>query len=238
MKNKFDLLSMEIEIDDRDWGEDWKKQKDYSIGPVNADVEIVFRNQRDRLLDFIDKHECLLGAVAWFTDHKIINALQNKMVSIVLQKEDFLRPDSSNKEDLRKAYENIPSRLRRPELPVLGHMLSVAHDETVSPFRCVGNYNSEKSPAMPRMHNKFLIGCRYVEATNNDWLGGDIIPQAVWTGSYNFSFPAQKSFENAIIIHNSQVAEAYAKEFSQIFAFSEPLDWNAEWVAPEYRIGT
>lgn len=34
------------------------------------------------------------------------------------------------------------------------------------------------------------------------------------------------------------ILEAYYKEFQQIYALSEPLDWETEWAAPELRIGT
>jgi hypothetical protein len=239
-----DLTTLKIDNTDTEKGK--SEQRDYSLGPVNADVEIVFRNQQKRLIEFIGRYDCILGAVAWFTDLSVVNSLRDKKVSIILQKEDFLRPDSTKKQDLLKAYSSVPKTLERSELLGIGSSLSYASGDTdIQPFRCVGNINSAKAPAMPRMHNKFLVGCGYKLNTYGvdpdegfDLVYGEISPQAVWTGSYNFSYPAQKSFENAIIINNSEVAEAYAKEFSQIFAFSEQLDWHTDWVAPEYRIGT
>ena len=60
----------------------------------------------------------------------------------------------------------------------------------------------------------------------------------VWTGSYNISQTAAKSLENAVVIRDQVIAQAYFNEWSQIMALSEPLDWESEWVAPEWRIGT
>ena len=64
------------------------------------------------------------------------------------------------------------------------------------------------------------------------------ITHCVWTGSYNISQTATKSLENAVVIRDQVIAEAYFNEWSQIMALSEPLDWESEWVAPEWRIGT
>lgn len=66
----------------------------------------------------------------------------------------------------------------------------------------------------------------------------DYKPYAVWTGSFNFSDNGTKSFENAVVIEDVAIAEAYLEEWGQIAALSEPLDWSSEWMAPEWRIGT
>lgn len=47
-----------------------------------------------------------------------------------------------------------------------------------------------------------------------------------------------KSFENAVLIKNKKICRSYLKEWGQIFALSENLDWSKSWCAPEYRIGT
>ncbi len=63
-------------------------------------------------------------------------------------------------------------------------------------------------------------------------------PVRVWTGSFNLTQNAVASFENAVIISNPRIVQAYTVEFEQLFALSEPLDWTTEYVEPEYRIGT
>jgi hypothetical protein len=63
-------------------------------------------------------------------------------------------------------------------------------------------------------------------------------PYAVWTGSYNFSYTASLSFENAIVTTRQKIVDAYYKEWAQVVALSEPLNWSRAWAEPEWRIGT
>ena len=65
-----------------------------------------------------------------------------------------------------------------------------------------------------------------------------VVPYKVWTGSFNFTNNAERSFENAVVLEEPSIVQAYFKEFQQIAALSEPLDWESEWVEPEWRIGT
>jgi len=58
------------------------------------------------------------------------------------------------------------------------------------------------------------------------------------TGSLNLTETATTSFENAVLIKNKKICNAYLNEWAQIFALSENLDWTKEWCAPEFRIGT
>lgn len=60
----------------------------------------------------------------------------------------------------------------------------------------------------------------------------------VWTGSYNFTQNAERSWENAVIIRDPVIADAYLREWAQLYSLSEPLDWKSPYVAPEWRIGT
>lgn len=54
----------------------------------------------------------------------------------------------------------------------------------------------------------------------------------------NFTKNAAQSFENAIVVQNTQIAGSFMQEYSQVAALSEPLDWTSDWVEPEWRIGT
>lgn len=160
-------------------------------------------------------------------------------VSIVVQKEDFLRPDLGERpgwaQQLRRLYGELPSPLTRYDLPGLVPSLSYASDPSIAAVRCVGHHNRERKAASPRMHNKFLVFCDHGRDENGD---PRLVPRRVWTGSYNISVNAAASWENAVLIHSTEIADAYALEFGQIMAFSEALDWTSDWVAPEYRIGT
>ena len=81
-------------------------------------VEVIFRNQDHRLTMLIAEASnqgwLCFGAVAWLTDLNLLSELGNLSSSILVQKEDFLRPDLGQRSggvrvnDLRKAYEAIP----------------------------------------------------------------------------------------------------------------------------------
>lgn len=217
-------------------------QEDYSDLFLNPrSVKAVFRRHNFELIKFIRSYPVHLGAIAWLTDLDVIAELSSSRVALIVQKEDFLRPDVvGSKAKLRSAYESLYSFIHSNEVPgVVQYLQSIAPFE-IDPIRCVGNVNRTDSPAFPRMHNKFLIGCDYKssEEIGPDAEGGCVIPKAVWTGSYNFTFTAATSFENALIVEDPRVARAFALEWSQIFALSEPLNWSEDWVSPEYWLGT
>jgi hypothetical protein len=210
-------------------------------------IEAYFDNLEDALIEKINKHKngFIFGCVAWLTSEPILNALATcKNVQILVQKEDFLRPDSDSKthwnKKLQKLYGNLSFEYERHMLKDPIGELSFASDPTVHPVMCVGNHNKEKHPAFPRSHHKFLVFCDYTENENkfdfNYW------PIAVWTGSFNFTKNATHSFENALYIEdksgNNPILQAYLNEHHQIFTLSEMLDWETTWIEPRYRIGT
>ncbi|MGW9182501.1 hypothetical protein [Agromyces sp. NPDC055661] len=158
----------------------------------------------------------------------------------MVQKEDFLRPDARAAADwaarLRASYGLLHNSFARFQFPQPLGTASYAGDPTLEPVRCVGNHNSAKSPAMPRMHHKFLVRLQVNEAAHD--VADRLQPVAVWTGSFNFSKNAGYSFENAVEIHDTTIARSYFEEFSRVMTLSEPLEWESEWVYPEWRIGT
>lgn len=219
--------------------------RDNSVSVVGADVSIIFRNQKEKLLRKISEYNCIVGCVAWLTDYEILDALSKiDRVAIVVQKEDFLRPDLNAGQDwknkLRQAYDKLKTHGGRFAWPGLIGKLSVCYDAAIQPVRCIGNHNSNKEPAFPRMHNKFLVFSNVIERNDPLPKGYSItfVNHEVWTGSYNLTKNAASSLENAVLIKNDSVAKAYYDEFCQIFALSEPLDWKSNWCAPEFRIGT
>ncbi len=226
------LNALLVPTDDKDL-----PQTDHSFSTV-AKVDVIFRGHRERLVEEISRSTVVLGCVAWLTDAVVLEALAKCYhVSIVVQKEDFLRPDFGGQawnRNLRRMYSALPSPLLRYSLPGGVSGLNYAADPNIAPIRCVGNHNRDKLPAWPRMHNKFLIFCD--GAGSKD--GYDVTPRRVWTGSYNISANAAASWENAILIDNAEIADAYTREFAQILTFSEALDWSSDWVMPEYRIGS
>ena len=220
------------------------EQEDYSTAKPAVDTEVVFRRHRARLLTLIAEYPYVIGGVAWLTDMRVLDALATrKGVNILVQKEDFLRPDLDGAADfavtLRRAYGRLET-IERHYAPGIAPELSYCSGSGEA-IRCVGNYNADKHPAWPRMHNKFLVFCAedHVESTSQEYDNShDVLrPECVWTGSYNITFNAQKSFENAVILRDPDIADAYAREWAQILALSEPLDWTERWSAPEYRFG-
>src|SRR5262245_13509725 len=101
------------------------------------------------------------------------------------------------------------------------------------------SYNSrtiQVSPAFPRAHHKFVVFCREKHETGEGWL--NYTPYEVWTGSFNFTANACKSFENVIVSSDPNIVLAFFKEYAQIAALSEPLDWEVAWTEPQCRIGS
>lgn len=227
-----DLTKMQLPTDMG--GED---QADHGASSISK-VEVIFRNHRERLIAEIERYPVVAGCVAWLTDFAVLRALATRCsVCIVVQKEDFLKPDTRGSGSmLRQLYAAIP-KSEKYDLPYLSQY-SYCGDPTCEPVRCVGNHNSERKPAFPRMHNKFLVFCELLRREDDHHEYFVPSPVKVWTGSYNISDNASRSWENAVLIDDPAIADAYAKEFAQIFGFSEPLNWNSAWVEPQYRIGS
>jgi phosphatidylserine/phosphatidylglycerophosphate/cardiolipin synthase-like enzyme len=139
---------------------------------------------------------------------------------------------------LRRLYESIKQLPERHRLGGLAGSLSVCCDPTIQPVRCVGNHNREKKPAFPRMHNKFLVFCDVLESGGDLYSGFEVKPYTVWTGSFNLTKNAAMSLENALVLTDPNIVRAYFREWEQILALSEPLDWGSDWCEPEWRIGT
>lgn len=226
----------------------------------DAHVSSYFRGIKDAIIERIEKYPVIAGCVAWMSDFEIISALakKDKHVAIVLQKEDFLRPDDNDtdynsfRNRLRTCYEKVPSNFCAHFLPEKCTLAwntlmkggfdysSPKHNswgyldpDWLHPFRCAGLYEPHKV-SVPRMHNKFLVFCDMEEDV---WGAPSYVPREVWTGSYNMSRAACLGFENGVAIVSDEIAMAYIKEFADIIMLSEPLDWTTTWMRPQYTIG-
>jgi hypothetical protein len=213
-------------------------------------LAVYFRDIKVPLISMIRQYPYVVGCLAWLTDFDILDELAKKKgVALVVQKEDFLRPDFNVtdrpkwRKQLREKYDALKAgtdrfSYRHTVIPEL----STHSDYVVEPVRCVGNYNRDRVPAFPRMHHKFALFCEYEEDIDEDEHYSDdfgrLVPQAVWTGSFNWTSNASMSLENAIVTTLPHVVHAYWTEFGAVMALSEPLDWTTDWAAPEWRIGT
>ena len=237
----------------------------YDFSCVSGDVEVVFQGHQQRLLETIDQARraglVCTGAVAWLTDRKVLDALATLPSSLVVQKEDFLRPDPDAQDTpdgfrdrLRKQYGAIYASGELHDLfqrhnfpPPLGNM-NLLGSPDIAGVRCFGCRNdrtNSRNRGRPLMHNKFLVFSDLrLAAVPGDGEDGETWhhvhwdPRFVWTGSANLSYLAPRSMENCLIIRRPRVARSYLNEWAQIMALSEPLHWRSEWVAPEWREGT
>jgi hypothetical protein len=209
----------------------------------NERVACYFRRIKTHLLRHIGKADYVFGCVAWFTDLDIVEALSRKRgVCILVQKEDFLRPDVPSayrnpawKRRLRTAYESVRGvqRHRFHGCGVAGS-LSYGDIEPMAAIRCVG---VSQNKWMPRMHHKFALFANEASREHSECWTWEL-PSEVWTGSYNWSQTANRSLENAVVVSEEKTVKGFYLEFQQVLGLSEPCDWTSEWVCPEYRFGT
>ncbi|AYG64327.1 hypothetical protein [Rhizobium jaguaris] len=234
-----------LNLNELDWIEGIR-QEDYSTRSGNA--EVFFKNLERHLLEQIGAASYVVGCVAWFTLPRVWAELATKKaVSVLLQKEDWLRKDTDEKGGLVGTKSDLISKIAG--LPrfnarwfdfdnrlYFGDGWEKDGDEwsasklIIEPVRCVGPFSKDRMTNHPRMHHKFLVFCRPEQKAEDQydtprWVAH---PYAVWTGSFNVTSNATRSFENALLLHDETIAAAYMKEWAQLMAFSEPLDWTSE----------
>lgn len=215
-------------------------QNNFSAG--NGNIEVYFKNIEEEIIKKIEQYDCVIGCVAWLTNENILKALSKKKECIIIiQEEDFLRPDTSFNGDklkwakkMKKLY-NALSGGNNEFYTYLGISICCSHENGIR--RC-GYLNKNKLPAFPRMHNKFIICYNYINenfSNLSESIDGEVI-----TGSYNYTENGNNSLENIVCIKDKTIVEAYSRQFGEISLLSVPLDWNKEW-APnksELRYGT
>ncbi len=215
---------------------------------VDGETSVYFRNIEQRLIERIEESDCVFGCVAWLTSEPILKAIAKKSIAqLIIQKEDFLRPDIETvkmnyKKKLRAIYSKIAGVYRAHFYREIGIAISEtwtidSESERIEGVRCIGYRKQYHAELIPVMHHKFLVFCNYISPHDN-FSFGSIDPYGIWTGSFNFTRNATRSFENAIFIKNRVIAKTFLREWGQLAALSEPLDWKHDYVAPEYWIGT
>jgi hypothetical protein len=216
---------------------------DPSVTSADGSTTVYFRGLADKLIAEIGQADVVIGCVAWLTHPQILEALaRTQGVALVVQKEDFLRPDvgqvdrSRFNRRLRSLYAALPvgpDRYAYSDSIVCE--LSYLGDPTLEPVRCVGGHNATRAPAFPRAHHKFALFCKM---HYDEQHGGVVRPYAVWTGSFNFTMNASRSLDNAVLLRDKRFVAAYYAEWAQVLAMSEPLDWTAPWIDAPWRIGS
>ncbi len=159
MKKKMNLNELVVDSDGST--DDWK----YSNNNVsNGSTEVFFRNIKSHLYRKMFDAYAIMGCVAWLTDFDILDPMgvPRGGVQMIVQKEDFLRPDiGPHKENwkdlLRIRYNNLrPTGLHM--MAITGEGVSVGGDASPEAVRCVGNHNSSRDPAFPRIALVISIG--------------------------------------------------------------------------------
>jgi len=221
---------------------------DYGVDTCNGKVSVYFRNLEDYLIQCIEEADSVCGCVAWLTNEAILRALAAKTaVSILVQKEDFLRPDFGARgvwaRRLRALYAALPANWDRRHAQDDSVLAALAWGSSgeVQAVRCLGVHNADRRSAMPRCHHKFIVFCKDVPAVSphdRTYTYVERVPYAAWTGSFNFTANGTSSLENAVLLRDVDAAWAYYYEWAQLQGLSERLDWSTEWVEPEWKIGT
>lgn len=214
------------------YGEDKYIEKDHSIIGDEKDIEVYFENIETHIINKIRKYDYVVGYIAWLTNENILKELANKKsVLIVIQEEDFLRPDIKFKGDklkwknkIKKLYDELES----DEGIYLGFEgINCANLFGFSGIRRMGKLNTDKSPAFPRMHNKFII-C-FNKNDEEVFIKKDCIIGEVLTGSFNYTENSNYSLENVVCIKDNKVISSYFSHFSKICSLTVPLDWDGNW---------
>ena len=131
--------------------------RDNSAASADGAVNVYFRNLQEHLIQHIREADMIVGCVAWLSNETILKVLSEVThgVAIVVQKEDFLRPDvgadSNWKRKIRSLYEALKAIDRAPiEWPGLIGYLSLTGGPDIDPVRCAGSCNRDLRPAFPR----------------------------------------------------------------------------------------
>jgi hypothetical protein len=210
-----------------------------------AHIETITGNLEAALCHWIENADFVFCCFAWLTNCRVLDAMAalKHGCSVVVQKEDFLRPDTGHTSisnwTLRQRYANLKTKWRL-DLPGIAGKLSYGGGCEGDAVRCAGVSNTDRRRTAPRMHHKFAVACTVSIQKTDDFPFEypKFHPYSTWTGSFNPTINGTRSRENAVVIESKTVSQFYLEEWEKVFAVSEPLNWSSEWCRPEWRIGT
>jgi hypothetical protein len=209
---------------------------------VSGTTTVVFDYHARVLSDEIRRWPVVVGCTAWLTNEDVLLALRERSVSLIVQKEDWLRPDDpGSRALLREMYGKLQG-ISNFEAGVFYNIPEQSFDAVM----CCGIANDDQNQPVQRMHHKFMVFCDAgirLRTFSADGLDVKeemlrlIEPKAVWTGSFNPTHNGTRNLENTVLIRDEVIARAYFDEWKAVLGLAEPLDWEAEWVAPINRFG-
>lgn len=242
-------------------GNDWSQKRrtpkftrevieNYSTANSDSTISVYFDDIEDLVIELSSSFSVAVGAVAWLTNFKILQALSEmERVAIVVQKEDFLRRDLEiSSEEWREQLHSRYSALkgyRVDDFSLDAYPGVMDDDPDYNPavqrwlfdasglfqragdaIRCLG-YARRARREIPRMHHKFLV-----LGDRDDAL--IIRPRCLLTGSFNMTHNAVRSRENVLVIKDATIIQAYVSEWAQLWCLSEALNWHS----PEPEVQT
>lgn len=203
-------------------------------------VTVHLEHLEERLVEWLSCQVAVVGCVAWLTSERVLEALNSLPVcQVVMQKEDWMRPDFRGAHPARSSPHLYQANagFDRHSLD-LTSTLSYLGDPSVQRFRCIGQSVDREGRAV--MHHKFLVGCA---STIEPGESPDEVERlllegrSVWVGSFNMTRDAAGNLDSALVL-GPEPAGLYFREWVDVFARSEELNFEHEYAVPEWRVGS
>jgi len=186
----------------------------------SGSTELYFSDHMKFLCEHIQQAEEIYGCVFNFTNRKVIDTLKNvKNCQILVDKRTTGSIEDYGQLRCEKRAEEFLSKY--PQAFNDGRW-----NDRLEPVRVVGSCRDNEG----LMHSKFLIFVR-----NHDRRGNKVFqPYAVWMGSVNFSYNANRNCEVATFTKNRKLAKSMFEHYIEILARSESIydyeqEFNPQW---------
>lgn len=184
-----------------------------------GDVTVHFGDIASQVEAFISESDAIVGCVAWVRSPRQVEALSQRPVALVVNKEFSLRQDGH--------AERKPLLLLKGGVPSKAIPEPVTQNGPLEAVRCAGWAARGRFGAI--MHHKFLV-----RLTRR---GRSYIPTAVWTGSFNLTTGAEGNIENGMVLTSPELVQAFLNEFARVWAVSEPLTFTSGAPTPGSKGG-
>lgn len=204
-------------------------------------AEVVFDEIPQRFCREVDRWDAVFVAAAWVGDPTILKVLASRPTAAVIVTKDQLvqfgsyadpRTPAPRKRVLEQLRLLRDHRVRVEGLPAFddSELLLVGRDgkqvDWVAGVRCFGAAGGVD------IHHKFAVFAE-VEQTG---AGPCYLPRQVWTGSFNFTVGSGGRCENAVLLEDPTIADAYLTEWCRVLVMSEPVPWENRKFTPEWSL--